>query len=202
MVSDQIRSYDLMFDLDGGTYNGSDTLVITSEYGRVVTLPAPTKEGFEFDYWESSKYNAGDEYTVSGEHSFKAVWKEAEKGDDKEDDVQPDDKGEDVQPDEKKKESDSHTSGGAAAAPVTDSVITCHMAGYPSNYVWNEAVRACQPGFLDDAGNFHAEKTVVKKTTVPDTADKNTLVYAWLMMLSVTSALFCGVKLVHEDWEV
>ena len=45
------------------------------ENGTVITLPAPVRDGYTFDYWEGSRYNAGDKYTVNGDHTFKAVWK-------------------------------------------------------------------------------------------------------------------------------
>ena len=38
----------------------------------------------------------------------------------------------------------------------TDNVVTCQMAGYPANYVWNEAAKACQAGYIDDKGVFHS----------------------------------------------
>ena len=41
------------------------------------------------------------------------------------------------------------------------------MAGYPQNYVWNEAAKACQPGTLDEGGVFHPSPV-----SVPDTADR------------------------------
>ena len=51
-----------------------------------------------------------------------------------------------------------------------DNVVTCQMAGYPAGYAWNEAAKACQPGFLDNAGVFHG--TAVRKAGVPNTYDK------------------------------
>ena len=48
--------------------------------GTVITLPKPSRDGYTFDYWEGSKYNAGDKYTVNGDHTFKAVWKAADSG--------------------------------------------------------------------------------------------------------------------------
>jgi hypothetical protein len=38
-------------------------------------MPLPEREGFEFDYWKGSSYKAGDPYTVSGDHNFRAMWK-------------------------------------------------------------------------------------------------------------------------------
>ena len=48
--------------------------------GKEITLPAPTRDGYTFDYWEGSKYNAGDTYVVKGDHTFKAIWKTADSG--------------------------------------------------------------------------------------------------------------------------
>ena len=209
VYTETLRSYDITFDLNGGTYEGSDTLVMTSEYGSTITLPTPTREGYEFEYWEGSRYDAGDEYEVTGAHTFKAVWKEVKKDDDKkddnptDDDQKDDDPTDDDQKDDDKGAASKKTSGGPAI--VIDNVVTCQMAGYPADYAWNEAAKACQPGFLDDAGVFHAADSrtkTVRRGTVPNTADKDILVYAWLMMLAVTFAAFCGVRLLHEDWEI
>ena len=41
------------------------------------------------------------------------------------------------------------------------------MAGYPQNYAWNEAAKACQPGWLDEQAVFHP-----LAVSVPDTADR------------------------------
>ena len=79
-----------------------------------------------------------------------------------------------------------------------DNVVTCQMAGYPSNYTWNEAAKACQPGYMDAGGNFHPYGK-----SVPKTADNaNNPLYAWIFMLAISAACYCGVRLLHEDWEV
>ena len=67
--------YTLTFDLDGGTYNGKSTYTIELAEDTVIKLPKPTKPGYTFDYWEGSKYYAGQEYKVTGDHKFKAIWK-------------------------------------------------------------------------------------------------------------------------------
>ncbi|MBE6039521.1 MAG: hypothetical protein E7219_01015 [Clostridiales bacterium] len=69
----------ITYDLNGGTLN-EKTGKVTQKvaFGTVITLPLPTRTGYEFDYWEGSKYNAGDKYTVSEDHTFKAIWKTAE----------------------------------------------------------------------------------------------------------------------------
>lgn len=71
----------ITFDLNGGTLNGkTGKVTVTAANGTVITLPAPTRDGYTFDYWEGSKYYAGDKYKVNGDHTFKAVWKTADKG--------------------------------------------------------------------------------------------------------------------------
>ena len=50
--------------------------------------------------------------------------------------------------------------------PTPDNVVTCQMAGYPSNYAWNEDAKACQPGFIDNNGKFHSVRSI------PNTSDK------------------------------
>ena len=72
----------ITYDLNGGTWDGMTGIVtLEVENGKVITLPAPTRDGYTFDYWEGSKYNAGDKYTVNGDHTFKAVWKTGAGGD-------------------------------------------------------------------------------------------------------------------------
>ena len=40
--------------------NGKTGIVtIQAENGSVIILPAPTREGYTFDYWEGSRYEAG-----------------------------------------------------------------------------------------------------------------------------------------------
>ncbi len=85
----------------------------------------------------------------------------------------------------------------------SNTVVTCQMAGYPSNYSWNEAAKACQPGYLDAGGNFHPYSTPRSRGAVPNTGDNtNNPLYAWIFMLATAMACFCGVRLLHEDWEV
>ena len=50
-----------------------------------------------------------------------------------------------------------------------DYVVTCQMAGYPENYAWNEAAKACQPGYIDDFGVFHS---TAARRVIPNTYDK------------------------------
>ena len=66
----------ITYDLNGGTFNGS-TANITEAYkvGEVISIhAAPVREGYVFSYWQGSAYQPGDAYTVSGDHTFKAIW--------------------------------------------------------------------------------------------------------------------------------
>ncbi len=75
----------------------------------------------------------------------------------------------------------------------TDNVVTCQMAGYPSNYSWNEAAKACQPGYTDANGIFHPYRSSNK--TVPNTYDRDLTGYIWMLLLSITIGLSCVVIL-------
>lgn len=72
------REYLMSFDLGGGTIDGKTTYTVPAAYGSTIALRAPVREGYEFQYWEGSRYYAGDSYKVEGPHSFKAIWKEKE----------------------------------------------------------------------------------------------------------------------------
>jgi hypothetical protein len=48
------------------------------------------------------------------------------------------------------------------------------MAGYPSNYAWNEDAKACQAGYLDASGVFHSTASTTR-SGVPNTYDKGIL---------------------------
>ena len=94
----------------------------------------------------------------------------------------------------------NNKSSGGGSTPKKDNVVTCQMAGFPANYAWNEAAKACQAGYVDAGGNFHPYRP--SNRTVPNTSDRDIMIHAWIAMLSVTIGLFCAVKLLHEDWEV
>lgn len=71
------------YKLSGGTYNGStDDVVVEANAGDTITiLDAPTREGYEFQYWKGSKYYPGDEYKVPLDgHEFTAVWAKTDNG--------------------------------------------------------------------------------------------------------------------------
>ena len=67
----------ITFDLNGGTLNGkTGTYTVKAHDGQIIELPAaPTREGYEFDYWKGSAYQPGDFYKVDGDHTFTAKWK-------------------------------------------------------------------------------------------------------------------------------
>ena len=71
--------YVITYNLGGGTLNGK-TGVITETYDEdtVLTLPKPYRDGYTFEYWEGSKYYAGDKYKVTENHTFKAIWKKTD----------------------------------------------------------------------------------------------------------------------------
>lgn len=65
----------ISFDMDGGTYNGITgvyTLVVPK--GASVLLPKPSKDGYTFDYWQGSRYEANKEYVFEDNHNLKAIW--------------------------------------------------------------------------------------------------------------------------------
>ena len=66
----------ITYDLGGGTYNGSSADIVESyKTGDVIKIhEAPERDGYTFSYWKGSKYAPGDSYTVSGDHTFTAVW--------------------------------------------------------------------------------------------------------------------------------
>ena len=72
----------LTFKLNGGNVGGNtDDIVVEANTGDVVTIiDAPTRDGYEFQYWKGSKYYPGDEYKVMGDHTFTAVWAKIDNG--------------------------------------------------------------------------------------------------------------------------
>ena len=68
--------YTITYDLGGGTLDGqAGPISVDYEEGSTITLPAPIREGYIFDYWEGSRYEAGASYIVTENHEFKAIWK-------------------------------------------------------------------------------------------------------------------------------
>ena len=69
----------ITFDLNGGTLDGK-TGQIKKSYngGSIITMPEPSREGYTFEYWKGSKYEAGQKYKVTEDHLFVAQWKKSE----------------------------------------------------------------------------------------------------------------------------
>ena len=78
-VEPKVEMYTIKYVLNGGSHNGSTKdIVETYKDGEVISIHAvPTRDGYVFDYWEGSKFQPGDKYTVIGDHIFTAQWKEA-----------------------------------------------------------------------------------------------------------------------------
>ncbi len=72
-------AYTVIFDLNGGTLEGHEgSWSINYPKGETIVLPKPLKNGYRFAYWQGSKYDAGDPYTVNEDHTFKAIWEKIE----------------------------------------------------------------------------------------------------------------------------
>ena len=71
-----VKQFSLVFELNGGSLDGEEgTITRTYDEGTEITLPAPTRKGYSFDYWKGSRYEAGQVYKVSEDHTFEAQWK-------------------------------------------------------------------------------------------------------------------------------
>ena len=66
----------LTYDPNGGTLEGStEPLKEGHRRGETVSIHrAPVREGYVFLYWKGSEYSPGDDYTVTGDHTFVAQW--------------------------------------------------------------------------------------------------------------------------------
>ena len=73
------RGYTITFDPAGGKLNGKEgPVTLECAYGLSITIPdAPEREGYKFLYWKGSEYHPGQEYTVTGDHTFVAQWEQA-----------------------------------------------------------------------------------------------------------------------------
>ena len=94
-----------------------------------------------------------------------------------------------------KKSSGGGSSPTKPSAPA-DNVVTCQMAGYPAHYSWNEAAKACQPGYIDVTGNFRPYRS--SGSMVPNTRDGGLAGYAVTFTISIITAFFCGLLLSGE----
>lgn len=79
----EVKKYNITYNLNGGTFNGSsDDIVEKYESGSVISIhDAPEREGYKFLYWKGSEHQPGDQYTVSGDHTFEAQWEKIADGD-------------------------------------------------------------------------------------------------------------------------
>ncbi|MDO5016345.1 MAG: LPXTG cell wall anchor domain-containing protein [Eubacteriales bacterium] len=69
----------LYFDPNGGIWpsGSAEPMIMYAAVGDMVRLPlAPSKEGANFVYWEGSRYNPGELYEVTGDHSFTAYFED------------------------------------------------------------------------------------------------------------------------------
>ncbi len=75
------KKYTITLDLNGGELDGK-TGSITEEFyeDTVLTLPEPSRDGYSFDYWKGSRYEAGEKYTVKVDHIFRAQWNKKQAG--------------------------------------------------------------------------------------------------------------------------
>ena len=79
-IKNTIKSAVITYKLNGGSYNGSTADITTAHKPgtRIRIHEAPMREGFTFQYWEGSEHYPGQEYLVSEDHVFTAVWKKQE----------------------------------------------------------------------------------------------------------------------------
>ncbi len=71
-----VEEFSITFDLGGGTIDGKPgPIVMKIKKGDKITMPkAPVRDGYKFRYWKGSRYNPGDTYVVTEDHTFTAVW--------------------------------------------------------------------------------------------------------------------------------
>ena len=76
---------ELSLAADEDTYTGGTIPILRFTFlddvdpdtGDVISiLEAPERDGYTFRYWKGSRYQPGDKYTVCGDHTFTAVWKQ------------------------------------------------------------------------------------------------------------------------------
>ena len=66
------------FDANGGSVSGSAVQIVP--IGSSITLPTATREGYNLKYWYAApnRYNAGASYTVAGDLTMTAIWRNNE----------------------------------------------------------------------------------------------------------------------------
>ena len=69
--------YAITYDPNGGILDGQQgTVKETHRAGTVITIRnAPKRDGYTFLYWKGSEYMPGDQYKVTGNHTFTAQWR-------------------------------------------------------------------------------------------------------------------------------
>ena len=80
-ITEPIRNcYHFGGSVSGGQYNGSTDDIVENhaQFSWIKIHAAPSREGYKFLYWKGSEYHPGDKYTVTGDHSFTAVWEKEE----------------------------------------------------------------------------------------------------------------------------
>lgn len=69
-------------------------------------------------------------------------------------------------------------------------------AVFPANYAWNEAAKACQPGYIDANGVFHSTANA-KHAGVPNTCDRGICGNIAAFAASLIAELISAVWLRH-----
>ena len=73
--------YRLQYNLNGGDKTADYNDVFSREKESVTLAKAPTREGYQFDKWQTKKgdlYDAGEEVVLTGDEVFTAQWKKNE----------------------------------------------------------------------------------------------------------------------------
>ena len=76
-VDPENQVFAITYNPDGGKWEGTSGLtVIHKKAGeKIVLMAAPKKEGYTFLGWDENLLKAESEYTVTADHTFKAMWK-------------------------------------------------------------------------------------------------------------------------------
>ena len=72
----QQKLFTITYNLSGGVYKGSsDNIIEQYPYGtKILIHEAPTRENYKFLYWKESEYQPNEEYLVTENHIFTAIW--------------------------------------------------------------------------------------------------------------------------------
>ena len=79
-VEDEASTYTLTLDYNDNNATADSKYTVTS--GTKVTLPTPSRSGYDFRYWSngSATYNGGASYTVTGNVTLTAQWSAKSQG--------------------------------------------------------------------------------------------------------------------------